>query len=175
MGTVESDLIPLEFLVVGNGVTIAQFDWARLNPNFRVILTNGAWEKIPVKPDAVVASDEHWVKYNQEHCRYPQYTRPPWDNKWQCATVPGSQADQVTGPLALRLALSMNPATVFIIGFDIITLGLNERYHEHPIKGQLIHKPRRFEDQYWDVAKQAGDTQIHNLVTPRDYQTWCYK
>ena len=171
-----SDLTPLDFLVVGNGATVYSFEWSRIDPNLRIISTNGNWEQIPVEVDLIVAADEHWVKYNRENAPgIPLYTKPPWSTKWQVSEVVGSNTESLTGIMGIQLAQQFNPRYIHCIGFDVITLGTAHRFHNHPIKGSMIRRPKRFKEQYWKVYCQSPAKQIKCMITADDFSRWCYK
>lgn len=171
---VANDLIPLEFLVIGNGASIEFFEWDRLRADLRIIVCNGAWEVLPVEPDYVVASDEHWVVYNQEHCPYPQMTKEVWGAKHGVPSVPNSHKDSVTGPLACALAWCHSPKHIWCIGFDVLTHDSSERFHNHPLKRRQIVNVKRFDEQFKDVLKRCEFNELQLLPTPEQWRKYLY-
>jgi hypothetical protein len=171
------DLEPLEFLVVGNGASIHAFDWHRVDSDLRVIVCNGAWleleDKIAI--DYVVACDDHWVQYNKEHCRRPCYTTDRWATRHSQHTVPGNSDLDITGTLAIKLALAHAPEYIHCIGFDTVTHDGTERWHEHELKRGTIKKTQRFRDQYHLLLADSKPTVLHCLSSPKQWETWCYK
>jgi len=169
-----ADQVPLEFLVVGNGASIATFEWERLRPDIRVILCNGAYEVIPVEPTYVVCSDEHWVTYLKEHCPHPFYTKSVWGDKHGVPSIPNSHKDSVTGPLAIQLAWCFSPQRIWVIGFDILTHDSGDRYHNHPIKRRQIVNARRFQQQYNEQLRQCEFEELQLLITPEQWRKYLY-
>ena len=168
-------LIPLEFLVVGNGASIKFFNWDRLNPDLRVICTNGAWMDLPVIPDCVVSADEHWVIHNKQHCEYPCYTREPWSKKHVMARIPDTTTSETTGAMCIRLAAQYGAANIYCIGFDILTHDSAERWHDHELKQGRIKNSRRFMDHYCSAVEYAKPSSVHLLAGPDQWSKHLYK
>ena len=172
-----NDLTPLDFLVVGNGASIHALAWDKLDHNLRVIVCNGAWMELnsQVDIDYVVASDEHWVVYNKEHCPRPCYTKDVWGSKHSQHTVPGSDLRDVTGPLAIKLALTFTPRYIHCIGFDVITHDSTERWHEHELKIGSIKNTQRFKEQYHNLLAHSKPSVLQCLSSQKEWQKWLYK
>jgi len=164
-----------DYVIVGNGASLENFDWQRFNHELVVIACNGAWEKLPIQPDLVVASDEHWVKYNKQHCPVPHYTTDVWATKWAVHSVPGSWTALTTGALGIVLASVFDPERIYCIGFDVLTLDSNERYHDHEIKTRMIANTKRFTDDYYKAMSHALPSKTELLVTPKQWEKSLYK
>lgn len=170
-----TDLIPLDFLVVGNGGSIKFFDWDRLNPDLRVICTNGAWMDLPVAPDCVVSADEHWVIHNKANCPHPLYTREPWSKKHSVACIPDSNTRETTGAMCIRLAAQYGASNIYVIGFDILTHDSAERWHDHKLKQGRIKNVRRFTEDYNSAVEYAHPSWVHLLSGPELWSKCVYK
>jgi len=164
-----------DFLVVGNGQSIQQFDWTQLDERLCVIATNGAWMSLPDVVDMVVESDEHWAVYNKQHCVLPHYTTDVWATKHSLHTVPGSWTNLTTGALGVVLAANFDPKNIFCIGFDILSHDSNERYHDHEIKTRMIGNLPRFQMDFNQAVEYALPSWTRILPTQKQWQKYLYK
>ena len=172
---IDYDINTTNYVVIGNGDSLNSFDWERFDDANRVIACNGAWEKIPVQVDMVVASDEHWVVYNRQHCRIPLYTTDVWSTKHTVHSVPGAPNGITTGALGIFLAAAFSPPRIYCLGFDILTLDSTERYHDHAIKMSKIRNPGRFSKDFYTAIEYALPSQTQLLITPEQWRTAVYK
>ena len=168
----------LDFICLGNGPSMQDFDFAKLDPELRIVGINRQWER-GIQCDAIVSCDEYQVLYAQEHAsaflKGNLYTRPMYAQKHGARTLPQASDREIGGSMAIRVAASFNPRKIILAGYDAHRWGHVGKWVPSPRTG--TRGPRTLKN-WHETVNLAMAENTHCVFiwanTPEEFALYCY-
>lgn len=193
MWSVPAKLFHDEVLILGNGPSLANYDWSNLSEWTSVIAINDAFRRAP-RADVLYFADEGWYKANKDvldvyegplavtrsafdrdvSCRLGDKLRVV-DRSWGCALsrTPTYLAGFDSGSNAINLAYLGGAKRILLLGFDMRPGHWHPRRYEDDCPDS--HYVNWFMPSHWGLAKELETTDCEVINITPDSALTCYR
>lgn len=160
-------MIGQKAVILGNGISMLNFDPELIEPDVYIIGTNRWYERTRV--DAVVMVEQYQLRHalNTLDSSIPLWTREPWASQLGIPAIPGTVKNDISGSMAIKLATHLGFKQIGLLGYDSFFANSHEKAVDPPRK-VTRHAVPQFWHEVTSAAIYASPAQVMIYENPLD-------